>query len=104
MKDCTNCSQKQNVYTAAPVPFVVHENMRAQLDAHARRLVWVIVLLVILLVASNGAWLWYESQFEDKVVRTEIEQDTSDGGNNYIVGGDYNGETKDNDNHKDQNP
>lgn len=82
MKDCTNCSQKQNVYNAAPVPFVVHENMRAQMDTHARRLVRVIVLLILLLAASNGAWLWYESGFKDEEVT--VRQINDNGYNNYI--------------------
>lgn len=93
--DCTNCTK--NVYTTA-VPLVVLENTRAQMDLHAKRLIRVIVLLIVLLVGSNVAWLWYESQFADEVVRTEIEQDTDGGGNNYVVGGDFNGEAEGNDN------
>ena len=91
--DCANCS-KESVYNAPPVPFVVHENMRAQMDAHARRLVRLIVLLVVLLVASNGAWLLYESQFEG----VRIEQQNDNGINNFIGndGDIYNGETGNN--------
>lgn len=33
MNDCLNCVKDGNVYNADPVPFVVHENMRAQMDA-----------------------------------------------------------------------
>lgn len=93
--DCNNCTK--NVYTTM-VPMVVLENTRAQMDLHAKRLIRVIVLLVVLLVGSNVAWLWHESQFADEVVRTEIEQDTDGGGNNYVVGGDFNGEAEGNDN------
>lgn len=50
-----------------------------------------VILLAVLLVGTNIAWIVYEAQFED-VVSTEIEQDTGDGGGtNYIVGGDFNG-------------
>lgn len=50
---------------------------------------WIALLVVIvLLVASNSAWLWYESQFEDLVITQEAEADTG----NALVnnGGDLN--------------
>lgn len=56
MMDCTNCNRQVDY---PPVPFVVHENLRAQMDLHARRLVRVIVLLIVLLVGSNALWLWH---------------------------------------------
>jgi hypothetical protein len=55
---------------------------------------WIVLILVIcLLVATNGAWLWWESQWE--VVETEITQENDGGYNNYIGndGDIYNGET-----------
>lgn len=55
MKDCANCS-KTGVYNADPVPYVVHENMRAQLDVANRRLVRVIALLIVMLVGTNVFW------------------------------------------------
>ena len=39
---------KGNIFNADPVPFVVHENMRACDDAKNLRLVRVIVFLVVL--------------------------------------------------------
>ncbi len=95
MMDCTNCNRQVDY---PPVPFVVHENMRAQMDLQIRRLIRVIVLLVILLVGSNALWLWHESQYSIERTITEIEQDTDGGGNNYAVGGNFNGETEDKDN------
>ena len=77
MMDCTNCSRQVDY---PPVPFVVHENLRAQMDLHARRLVRVIVLLIMLLVGSNMAWLLYEEQFETVRVQQEKER----GVNNFI--------------------
>lgn len=55
---------------------------------------WVtIILLIVLLVASNVGWLIYESQFEVQEITTQTvdQQNDGDGGNNF-VGGDYNGE------------
>ena len=91
MMDCTNCT-KQVEYP--PVPFVVHENMRAQMDLNSHRLIRVIVLLIILLVATNCAWLWHESQYET----VRIEQENDRGINNFIGndGDIYNGQANDN--------
>ena len=44
------------------------EAMMARMDRIIKRLWIVILLLIVLLVASNCAWLWYESQFEEEVV------------------------------------
>ena len=88
-KKCNNCGTDK---TPASVPFAVYESVMAQI----RRLVWVIVLLIVLLVGSNGAWLWYESTMETVVETTEtvtttyedVEQATDAVGNN-LIGGDY---------------
>ena len=87
--DCNNCTK--NVYTTM-VPMVVLENTRAQMDLHAKRLIRVIALLIVLLVGSNIAWLVYESQFSDEYY--EITQENEDGYNNFIGndGDIYNGE------------
>ena len=87
--DCANCSKKPQV-EYPPVPFIVHENMRAQMDLQARRLIWVIVLLIVLLVGSNIAWVVYENQFET----VRIHQDNDNGINNFIGndGDIYNGD------------
>lgn len=90
MMDCKNCT-KASVYNADPVPFVVHENMRAQMDSANRRLMRVIVLLIVLLVGSNLAWMIYEGQYET----VRVEQENERGINNFIGndGDIYNGET-----------
>lgn len=90
--DCSKCTRQVDY---PPVPFVVHENLRAQMDLHARRLVRVIVLLIVLLVGSNALWLWHDSQYAVERTITEIEQDTDGGGSNYVVGGNFNGEAED---------
>lgn len=47
---------KGNVFNADPVPFVVHENMRAQMDTVNLRLVRLVVFLVVLLIGTNLFW------------------------------------------------
>lgn len=77
-KKCNNCGTNS---TPASVPFAVYESVMAQI----RRLVWVIVLLIVLLVCSNVGWLIYEAQFEVvEETTTTITQDNADGYNNYI--------------------
>ena len=82
--DCETCKEKRRVIAQTPkdVPYIVHEGDVARLERVIKRM-WVLVLsLIILLVASNAAWIWYESQFED--VETTITQENEDGYNNYI--------------------
>lgn len=59
--------------------------MMARMERTIRRL-WVLcIILIVLLAATNGAWIWHESQYED-VVSTEISQDVnSDDGGNAVI-------------------
>ena len=49
-------STSGSVYNADPVPFVVHENMRAQMDTANLRLARLVVFLVVLLIGTNLFW------------------------------------------------
>lgn len=91
MANCSNCNNEKT--TPEAVPYIVHESAMARAERGAKRLWIVIILLIVLLVGTNGAWLWYESQFE--TVTTEVTQENADGYNNYIGNdGDFvNGET-----------
>lgn len=59
--------------------------LAAMAERTIKRLWIVIVLLVVLLVGSNVAWLYYESQFEDESWTFEA---TTDNGGNAIANGD----------------
>ena len=94
--DCETCKEKRKVIAQTPkdVPYNTYEVALARLDRVIKRL-WVLVLaLIILLCASNAAWIWYESQFEE----VRIEQENESGYNNFIGndGDIYNGETDNN--------
>lgn len=93
MPDCKTCKTER--FQAADVPYIVHESDMARLERTIKRL-WILLLIVIvLLVGSNIAWIVYENQFEEVVTTTqEVEQDTDGGGNNIFVGGDNYGEAK----------
>ena len=81
-KHCNHCGTDK---APASVPYVVHESAMARAERQTKSLIWVIVLLIVLLVGSNGAWLWYENQFDIvEETTTTITQDNADGYNNYI--------------------
>ena len=94
--DCETCKEKRKVIAQTPkdVPYIVREGAVARLDRVIKRLYKLIVLLIILLVASNAAWLYYESSFEE----IRIEQENESGYNNFIGndGDIHNGETDNN--------
>lgn len=81
MSNCSNCNHENKNPEA--VPYIVHESAMARNERSAKRLWAVIILLIVFLVGSNGAWLWYESQFET-VKTTEVIQENADGYNNYV--------------------
>lgn len=83
-KICNNCGTEN---TKVNVPYVVHESTMARNERHTKSLVRVIVLLIVLLVGSNFAWLVYENSFEDMTETYTIEQDGADTNNSIINGG-----------------
>ena len=89
MDDCKSCKSKEQY--AEPVPYIVHEGTMARAEITIKRLWITILLLIVLLVGTNGAWIWYESQFEN----IAISQENEDGYNNFIGndGDIFNGET-----------
>lgn len=62
-----------------------------------KRLIIVIILLILALIGSNAAWIYYESQFVDSVTTTTqtVEQDAANG-ENHFIGGDYIGNPENN--------
>lgn len=77
-----------------------HELDMARMERANMRQWIVILLLIVLFVGSNAGWLYYEAQFTDEVTTTiDAVQETEEGGNNTVVGGDYGTtESKDNNN------
>lgn len=98
--NCDNCSIKR----AEPVPYIVHESAMARQERTIKRL-WILLILVIsLLVATNGAWIWYESQWEVVETYQEVEQDAEGDGASNFVGGNYYGTADYQNADKDTNP
>lgn len=59
------------------IPYVAHEAAMARQERTVKRLFIVVILLIVLLVGSNGLWIWYESQFVD--VETTVEAEADEG-------------------------
>lgn len=62
---------------------IAFERMQAKDERNDKWRNIIIVLLIVLLVVSNGLWLWYESQYE-YVIDDYTEVDSGEGDINYI--------------------
>ncbi len=81
----------ENKTNLPDVPYLVHEQDMARLERTNKR-VWILcIIFIIALISSNGAWFYYESQFEDVVVTQEATADGSSDIQLQNVGGDYYG-------------
>lgn len=67
MADCNSCKHK----TTEPVPYIVHEADMARQERTIKRLWILLILLIVLFVGSNIAWVAYESQFTNEVTTVE---------------------------------
>ena len=67
MRGCSAC-----LHAPESVPYIVHESAQARMERISRRLWITVIILIALLVVTNGAWLWYESQFETITVEQEL--------------------------------
>ena len=92
-KTCNSC----NTNDMAVMPIAQHEKDQSRLMGIIKWLIAVIVILIVLLVGSNIAWVVYENSFEDYVITQDVKQDADNGENNF-VGGDYYGKAEDKNN------
>lgn len=83
-KYCNGCETKN-------IPLAAHESAMARAERTTRRLCALILTLILLLFASNLAWILYENSFEDETSQTVWQE--ADNGQNNFVGGDIVGET-----------
>lgn len=83
------------------IPYYVHEGEMTRQERTIRRLWILCIIIFIALVGTNGAWIYYESQFTDEVITQDIMQDSGDGGTNTyrgnFIGGDLYGEAENQD-------
>jgi hypothetical protein len=79
-KTCNSCGSEKKPQT---VPYIVHESDMSRLERQLKRLWIVVLVLIFMLVGSNCAWLWYESQFE--TVESTVEEVVVDADENGIA-------------------
>lgn len=79
------------------VDIYVHEEDMARMERSNTRSHFLCLVLLIVLLATNGAWLYYESQFTN-VRTTTIEAQQDGSGSNFVNGGDFNYGTASKDN------
>ena len=84
-KKCNNCgTENMSKVTMSSADWQRNEQRH---ENREKRLVWVIVLLIVLLVGSNLAWMIYESSFDDMTETYTVEQDGAETNNSVINGG-----------------
>ena len=63
------------------ISYVAFEGVCARFERTIKRLWILVIILTLLLVGTNCAWLWYESQFQYVETTTEsYEAEATDGG------------------------
>lgn len=67
------------------IPYFCHEGDMARAERTIKRLWILCILLLLLFVGTNAAWIYHESQYQDVVTTTqEVTQDSDNGINNFI--------------------
>ena len=75
--------------------YLAIESALARLDRTNRRLFILCVILILLLLATNRGWLYWENQWEDVVVTQDVKSDGDSDLQLQNIGGDYyGGDTK----------
>lgn len=67
------------------IPYYAHEGIVARMERMNRRLWILCIVLIVLLAVTNGAWLYYNSQFEDAVTSSEITQEVNSGSGDAVI-------------------
>ena len=84
-----NCQEvaekgKKDIENSLKIPFAAHESAMARIERNSKRMWIVILVLILALIGTNLAWIIYNSQFETIEESTVVEQENSNGDNNYI--------------------
>lgn len=58
------------------IDYIAHEAIVGRMERIINKLWIIILVLVAVLVISNAAWIWYESQFEEMTITQEAEAET----------------------------
>lgn len=72
------------------VPYIVHESAQARAERTTKRLIVALIIAVVMVFASNAAWLWAWMQYDyvsDSTTTETITVDGKDGAANYASNG-----------------
>lgn len=85
------------------IDYIAHEAIVGRMERIVNKLWIALLIMIFLFTASNVAWIWRESQFEDVVSTETVTQDSGENGANIFtgdfIGGDYYSETNSDTNH-----
>ena len=82
-----NCNNNCNCKKDEKIPQKVQDDFAyVCMSRTLNKLITLVIVCICMLVATNGAWIWYESKFSDIVTTIEAEQDGS--GVKIVSGGD----------------
>ena len=62
------------------ISYIAFESVCSRFERTIKRLWILVIILTVLLVGTNCAWLWYESQFSYVETSETYEADATDGG------------------------
>ena len=83
MANCETCKSKN---VPENVPYLAHESAMARSERHTKRIWIALIVAVVLLFASNAAWLYAWCQY-DYTSEQQIIETVQDGEGVNIVGG-----------------
>ena len=68
------------------VPYAAYEGLQVRHERTVKRLIIAIIVTVILMFASNMAWLYAWQSYDYESEEVIVSQDTKDGGNANFIG------------------
>ena len=82
-----NCNNNCNCKKDEKIPQKVQDDFAyVCMSRTLNKLITLVIVCICMLVATNGAWIWYESQFEE-VKTVETYEANADNGGNAIANG-----------------
>lgn len=82
-----------NEQTMTMIPYAAHEGAMARMERIIRRQWILCIILIVLLAVTNGAWVYYESQFTDETLTVTQDLDSNTGDAVINDGAHINGES-----------
>lgn len=67
------------------VSFSAFESTCTRMERNNKRLFVLCIVLLIALLATNAAWIWYESQYETVSYEQEVQHDAEENGDNTFI-------------------